>query len=108
MNIKRPGFFNTLDIIGTQEMKHFLQFYEKGRSHKYDYHNHRKNMIAYGQKEPPVYDFRNIKASSNTSISIWWSKYDVTASPDSVDLILEDLRGKPNLFTYCLFSIFKS
>lgn len=73
----------------TQTLFHFAQGYTSGRFQKFDF-GLRKNLMHYGQEEPPEYDISKIKVP----ITLFWADNDWLTGEEDINNLKEKL---PNL-----------
>lgn len=76
------------DSFSSHSIGQILQAADKGKMHHYDHGNSRKNTIAYGQPEAPLYDVSRIKPSK---MSLWFGGTDALVSIESGHRIVGDL-----------------
>lgn len=86
----------TQDVVSTKEYAQIIQFVLKGNTHYYDYRNKKKNIIAYGQPDPPRYNFTNVNLKK---VSIWYGRTDSSVTTNAVDQTISELKGMLILLT---------
>lgn len=75
----------------SKALAHRLQSAVKGAMHHFDYYDEERNLLAYGQRRPPIY---NISQIQTKSMFIWRGKSDPIVSDEDIMTILKGLRGE--------------
>jgi pimeloyl-ACP methyl ester carboxylesterase len=70
-------------------MIHFTQMYASKNFQMYDFGSAEKNMQAYNQTTPPLYDVRGIR----TPVALYWADEDWLADPVDVQYLRSNLRN---------------
>lgn len=87
--MKKPGFLSVLiESVGSHEYVSLAQAALSGKMLYYDYHDPGKNMLAYGQPNPPVYDLSRI---ISRTMSIWAGCTDNLVPIFTVEKIVREL-----------------
>lgn len=87
---QRPGYIGALlDATSSHEFAHFLEISLTKKTHFYDYLDADRNMRAYGQASPPLY---NVSKVVSQPIAIWFGNADNLVPAVGVRDLIDDLR----------------
>jgi hypothetical protein len=87
----RPEFQSTyMTPVSAHEYLHLIQFLIYKQTRMFDFRDKKRNLLAYGQEQPPYY---NVSLINFNYMSIYVGTSDTLVTLDDVETVHRELKG---------------